>query len=280
MRLYNGSYSGNSYKARLLLAHLGVPCEIVEVDILNGASRTPDFLKINAQRPHAGAGRRRVHSRRVQRHPPYLARGTKYLPDERKAFALVFQWLFSEQYSHDPFIATSRFWLQHKPDSRARRFARVKTRRRLGRLKVMEDHLANHDFFVAVIPSPTSRSSLIPRRARRRLPAGLFRRSERGLDGEHTARLHPDGMSSQGCARSFLLRIGTPSVFGRVVSNNRRESDYSVYRTGAGLERQDKGVMTMYGGGKRREVSVESYEHFGEWAYRLRLVPARRHRRT
>jgi glutathione S-transferase len=47
MQLYNVAYSGNSYKVRLLLAQLGIACEIVEVDILKGASRTPEFLKIN-----------------------------------------------------------------------------------------------------------------------------------------------------------------------------------------------------------------------------------------
>ena len=149
MRLYNVSYSGNSYKARLLLAHLRVPCEIVEVDILNGASRTPDFLKINPN------GRTPVlddngfilaESNAIL---AYLARGTKYLPDERKAFALVFQWLFFEQYSHEPFIATSRFWLQHKPHS-AERTALLASKRDGGwaALKIMETHLAKNDFFV------------------------------------------------------------------------------------------------------------------------------------
>ena len=147
MKLYNVSYSGNSYKARLLLAHLGVPCEIVEVDILKGASRTPDFLKINPN------GRTPVldddgfilaESNAIL---AYLARGTKYLPDERKAFGLVFQWLFFEQYSHEPFIATSRFWLQHKPDS-PERTAMLAARRDGGwaALKVMENHLAKNHF--------------------------------------------------------------------------------------------------------------------------------------
>ena len=47
MKLYNVAYSGNSYKVRLLLSQLETPCEIVEVDILKGESRTPEFLKIN-----------------------------------------------------------------------------------------------------------------------------------------------------------------------------------------------------------------------------------------
>ena len=47
MKLYNVAYSGNSYKVHLLLAQLGIACEIVEVDILKGESRTPEFLRIN-----------------------------------------------------------------------------------------------------------------------------------------------------------------------------------------------------------------------------------------
>jgi glutathione S-transferase len=149
MKLYNVSYSGNSYKVRLLLAHLGIPCEIVEVDILKGESRTPEFLKINPN------GRTPVlddngfvlaESNAIL---AYLARGTRYLPEERKAFSLIFQWLFFEQYSHEPYIATSRFWLQHKPDS-PEPAALLASKRDGGwaALKIMENHLAKNDFFV------------------------------------------------------------------------------------------------------------------------------------
>jgi glutathione S-transferase len=149
MKLFNVAYSGNSYKLRLLLAQLGIPCEIIEVDILRGESRTPEFLKINPN------GRTPVlddngfilaESNAIL---AYLAKGTKYLPDDRKKFALVFQWMFFEQYSHEPFIATSRFWLQHKPDS-PEKSAALAGRRAGGwaALKVMEDHLAKNDFFV------------------------------------------------------------------------------------------------------------------------------------
>lgn len=149
MKLYNVSYSGNSYKVRLLLAHLGVPCELVEVDILNGESRTPDFLTINPN------GRTPVlddngfilaESNAIL---AYLARGAKYLPDDRKAFGLIFQWMFFEQYSHEPFIATSRFWLRHKPDS-PERSALIAAKRGGGwaALRIMENHLARNNFFV------------------------------------------------------------------------------------------------------------------------------------
>jgi len=149
MKLYNVSYSGNCYKVRLLLAHLGLPYDIIEVDILKGESRTPAFLQINPN------GRTPVldddgfilaESNAIL---VYLARGTKFLPEERRREALVFQWLFFEQYSHEPYIATSRFWLQHKPDSPERR-AVLAARRQGGwaALKVMEGHLAEHEYLV------------------------------------------------------------------------------------------------------------------------------------
>lgn len=149
MKLYNVAYSGNSYKVRLLLSHLGLPCGIVEVDILKGESRTSEFLKINPN------GRTPVlddngfvlaESNAIL---AYLARGTKFLPEDRQGWAQVFQWLFFEQYSHEPYIATSRFWLQHKPDS-PERDATLRARREGGwaALRIMEDHLRKNDFFV------------------------------------------------------------------------------------------------------------------------------------
>jgi len=149
MKLYNVAYSGNSYKVRLLLAQLGLPCEIIEVDILKGESRTPEFLKINPN------GRTPVlddngfvlaESNAIL---AYLARGTKFMPEDRQRWGLVFQWMFFEQYSHEPYIATSRFFLQHKPDTSERATAlAVRCDSGWAALKVMEDHLSKNDFFV------------------------------------------------------------------------------------------------------------------------------------
>ena len=149
MKLYNVAYSGNSYKVRLLLAQVGIACDIVEIDILQGESRTPEFLKINPN------GRTPVlddngfvlaESNAIL---AYLARGTKFLPEDRQRWALVFQWMFFEQYSHEPYIATSRFLLQHKPDT-PERAAALAVRRDSGwaALKLMEGHLSKNDFFV------------------------------------------------------------------------------------------------------------------------------------
>jgi len=149
VKLHNVSYSGNSYKVRLLLAHLGMPCETIEVDILKGQSRTPEFLKINPN-GHTPVlddnGFVLAESNAIL---AYLAKGTKYLPEDRKKFAMIFQWMFFEQYSHEPFIATSRFWLQHKPDS-PEKTALLASKRDGGQaaLKIMEDHLSKSDFFV------------------------------------------------------------------------------------------------------------------------------------
>lgn len=149
MKLYNVAYSGNSYKVRLLLSHLGIPYEIIEVDIIKDESRTPEFLKINPN------GRTPVlddngfvlaESNAIL---TYLAKGTKYLSSDRKMFALIFQWMFFEQYSHEPLIATSRFWLQHKPDSPEKNEA-LASRRDGGwaALKIMDEHLTSNEFFV------------------------------------------------------------------------------------------------------------------------------------
>jgi glutathione S-transferase len=149
LKLYDSDISGNAYKVRLLLAHLARPCKIVPVDILKGESRTAEFLAMNPN------GRTPVleddgfvlaESNAIL---AYLARGTAFLPDERARWALVLQWLFFEQYSHEPYIATSRFLLQHRPDS-AERAAALAARREGGwsALRVMEEHLARHDYFV------------------------------------------------------------------------------------------------------------------------------------
>jgi glutathione S-transferase len=149
MKLYDSAISGNSYKIRLLLAQLGIEHEIVPVDILKGESRTPEFLKLN---PNGRApvleddGFVLAESNAIL---SYLARDTVFLPSERRRWALALQWMFFEQYSHEPYIATSRFLLQHRPDTPERASA-LAVRRDGGwsALRVMEGHLAKNDFFV------------------------------------------------------------------------------------------------------------------------------------
>ncbi|HEY2988903.1 MAG TPA: glutathione S-transferase N-terminal domain-containing protein, partial [Candidatus Binatia bacterium] len=103
MKLYNVAYSGNSYKVRLLLSQLKIRCKIIEIDILKGESRTPEFLKLN---PNGRTpmlvdddGFVLAESNAIL---AFLARGTKFLPNDKRQWALAFQWMFFEQYSHEP----------------------------------------------------------------------------------------------------------------------------------------------------------------------------------
>ena len=151
MKLYDYLSSGNGYKVRLVLHRLAIPFERVEVDILEGESRTAAFL---ARNPNGRIpvlelddGRFLAESNAIM---AYLADGSDLLPDDRWQRALVFQWLFFEQYSHEPNIATVRFWLTHAALTDERR-AMLDGKRRQGHaaLQVMEDRLAQAPFLVA-----------------------------------------------------------------------------------------------------------------------------------
>jgi glutathione S-transferase len=151
MRLYDFLPSGNGYKVRLVLHQLGIAFERVEVDILSGGTRQPDFLdkNPNGRIPllELDDGRRLAESNAILF---YLAEGTALLPDERFARAQVLQWMFFEQYSHEPNVATSRFWLQHLELTPERRAALLEKRRQGdAALAVMEQHLRAHAYFVA-----------------------------------------------------------------------------------------------------------------------------------
>jgi glutathione S-transferase len=151
LRLYDFHDSGNGYKVRLLLGQLGIPYEYVEVDILAGKSRTPEFLdkNVNGKIPvlQLEDGRCLAESNAILF---YLAEGTPFLPAQRWAKAQVMQWMCFEQYSHEPNIATSRFWLRHTEfDSHRRRRYAEKIKDGTAALQVMETHLARNSFFVA-----------------------------------------------------------------------------------------------------------------------------------
>jgi glutathione S-transferase len=153
IRLHDNLSSGNGYKARLLLAQLGIPFERVEYDIDKGETRTPEFLKkINPN------GRVPVLETEDGRFLPesnailcYLAEDTTFIPDDRFGRAQVLQWMFFEQYSHEPNVATPRFWITHNIEMTEERRLSLETKRKLGydALGVMEGHLMSRDFFVA-----------------------------------------------------------------------------------------------------------------------------------
>jgi glutathione S-transferase len=112
MLLYDSQVSGNCYKARLLLAQLDLRYERQEVDVIDRSDRTELLDKVNpALRVPSlvlDDGRTLAESNAILW---YLADGTEYLPEDRFARAKVLQWLFFEQYSHEPYIAVPRYWL-------------------------------------------------------------------------------------------------------------------------------------------------------------------------
>jgi glutathione S-transferase len=152
IRLHDNLSSGNGYKVRLLLAQLGIPFERVEYDINKGETRTPEFLeKINSNGRvpvlEIEDGKFLSESNAILF---YLADGTPYLPDERFARASVLRWMFFEQYSHEPNIATPRFWITHHLEMTDERRTALETKRKLGydAIGVMERQLSSSAFFV------------------------------------------------------------------------------------------------------------------------------------
>jgi glutathione S-transferase len=150
IRLYDYLPSGNGYKVRLLLTQLGIPFERIELDIVKGETRTPEFL---AKFPNGRIpaiefedGRLLFESNAILW---YFADGTPFLPQDRFARARVLQWLFFEQYNHKPNIASRRYLMMH-PQVQDERRVLMARMLRLGHdaLAVMEGHLKSRDWFI------------------------------------------------------------------------------------------------------------------------------------
>ena len=109
-RVYGDIQSGNCYKVKLLMNHLELAHEWVEVDILQGVTRTEEFLAKNPNGKipvlELTSGECLCESNAILN---YLAHGTSYSPDEPWERANVLKWQFFEQYSHEPYIAVARF---------------------------------------------------------------------------------------------------------------------------------------------------------------------------
>jgi glutathione S-transferase len=149
--LYDQLESGNGYKVRLLLAQLDVTYLYHDVDIFHGESRTPEFL---AKNPNGRIPVLQISDDELLAESDailwYLAEGTAFLPAERLPRAQVLQWMFFEQYSHEPYVATSRFIARYLPADSPRR-SELPQRLERGRdaLRVMEGHLTSRSFFVS-----------------------------------------------------------------------------------------------------------------------------------
>jgi glutathione S-transferase len=149
LTVYGMADSGNCYKVKLALEQLKRPYRWVEVSTTKGETRTQEFLACNPNGqvptleledgsflPESGAI---LH---------YLAEGTPLLPAEKLAHARCLQWMFFEQYSHEPCIAVARAILRYQPPDSPRRAELPKLQER-GRkaLGVMETHLQQSDYF-------------------------------------------------------------------------------------------------------------------------------------
>jgi glutathione S-transferase len=150
LKLYEYASSGNCYKIRLLLNQLGISYQRIPIDILTGESRTAEFLAMNpvGKTPvlEIQPGQYLTESNAILY---YLADGTEFLPIDRWERARVMQWLFFEQYSHEPNIATVRFWISIAKIANRKREAIAK-KQELGytALQVMEQHLHQYKYFV------------------------------------------------------------------------------------------------------------------------------------
>jgi glutathione S-transferase len=143
IRLYDYLPSGNGYKVRLLLTQLQIPFERIELDIIQGGTRTREFLRKfpNGRIPaiEFDDGRRLFESNAILWH---FAEATALLPKDRFERARSLQWMFFEQYSHEPYIAVARFFAIH-PDHDDERRAGLPRIIKGGydALGVMESHL-------------------------------------------------------------------------------------------------------------------------------------------
>jgi glutathione S-transferase len=151
LAVYGMADSGNCYKVKLALEQLQLPYRWIEVSTTKGETRTSEFLACNPNGqvpmleledggflPESGAIL------------CYLAEGTPLLPAERLARARVLQWMFFEQYSHEPCIAVARAILRYQPPDSPRRAELPRLQERGHKaLAVMERHLAHEPFFAA-----------------------------------------------------------------------------------------------------------------------------------
>ncbi|OKH86550.1 glutathione S-transferase [Thalassospira sp. TSL5-1] len=151
MILHDFLPSGNGYKIRLLLRFLGQEFSLVEHDITKGDTRTDDFRKnINpvGRIPalDMGDGHVLAESNAILL---FLAEGTKWVPTDKWDRAAVYQWLFFEQYEHEPNVAVLRAWMSVKgtPDY-GKPLIPMKREAAYNALSIMEDRLKDHDWLV------------------------------------------------------------------------------------------------------------------------------------
>jgi len=149
--LYSMQRSGNSYKVRLALARLGIPYSLIEIDIIKGESRTPEFL---AKNPSGQVPLLEVAPERYLAESNailwYVAIGSVLAPEDRIARAEALQWMFFEQHSLEPNIGAAYFWIALIKGGRELQSHAIDDWMENGyrALGVMEKHLAEHPYFI------------------------------------------------------------------------------------------------------------------------------------
>ena len=149
LTVYGMADSGNCYKVKLALEQLELPYRWVEVSTAKGETRTQEFL---ARNPNGQVPTVQLEDGQYLPESGailcYLAEGTPLLPAERLARARVLQWMFFEQYSHEPCIAVARAILRYQPPDSPRRAELPRLQERGHKaLGVMQQHLAREPFF-------------------------------------------------------------------------------------------------------------------------------------
>jgi glutathione S-transferase len=148
--LYSMQRSGNCYKVRLAFAQLRIPYELVEIDTLQGESRTPEFLAKNPDGHvpllEVATGRYLPESNAILW---YIGDGTPLVPADPIDRAEALQWMFFEQHSLEPNLGAAWFWLTLVKGGRELQLHAVEdwTEQGYRALRVMEKHLETDDFF-------------------------------------------------------------------------------------------------------------------------------------
>jgi len=149
MLLYDSHDSGNCYKVRLLLAHLGRDYERRELDVIDRSNRAEVLGGLNpglrVPTLVLDDGRALGESNAIIF---FLAQGSPYRPEDRFELAQVLQWQFFEQYSHEPYIAVLRFWLHIAHISPSPDELEAKRRGGEAALAALERHLETRTFLV------------------------------------------------------------------------------------------------------------------------------------
>jgi glutathione S-transferase len=148
--IYGMKSSGNCYKVQLLLEILAKPYHWVEVNSAAGETRTPEYIAKNPNGKvpllETEAGQYLPESNAIL---CYLANDTALFPNDKWLQANVLQWLFFEQYSHEPYVAVARFIKKYLAEDHQRYSDLPRLLERgYQALSVMEKHLAQHDYLV------------------------------------------------------------------------------------------------------------------------------------